>query len=354
MSKFFRKVIQISASAKVTVICLLLMVVMVIWGTLFEAAHGLLAAREMFFQSWIFWTNHIPFPGIKLLSFVLIWNLGFSFFRVLSHPLKNSGVILIHAGVAFLLCGAFFSAKFSKEFFLPLHEGEGSGAAYSYESSEIAVYKRSNLSLDAYIDDSVPIRNLKDKQVIRLAKTGVAFTADSVREHKNTEKGIDRKTVMYEVTLLLENACQSQSVNRVNLKSGNLPLMAFCNQDTFYFSIRPVSVQLPVQVQLLDFSKELHPGTETLKDVRSRVSVKGGTTARDVIISMNKPFRFGAYTFYQASYSEDGGSEVSNFSVVYNPMRFFPYAASLTIVGGFLLHLIIMVFRKLKEKRAGN
>jgi hypothetical protein len=353
MLNFFRKVIQISASAKVTIICLLLMVVTVIWGTLFESAHGLLAAREKFFQSWVFWTNHIPFPGIKLLSLALVWNLGFSLFRVVFHPLKNSGLILIHLGVAFLLCGAFFSSKFSKEFFLPLHEGEGAGAAYSYESSEVAVFKRSDLFPDSYVNDSVPIRNLKDKQVIHLSKTGVAFTVESVHEHKNSEKGIDRKTVMYEVTLLLGNACNSQSGNKIILKNENLPLMVSCNQDTFYFSIRPVSVQLPVQVQLLDFSKELHPGTETLKDVRSHVSVKSGATARDVIISMNKPLRTGAYTFYQASYSDDNGSEVSNFSVVYNPMRFFPYAASLIIVGGFLLHLIIMLFRKLNEKKAG-
>lgn len=354
MSKFFQKVVQISSSAKVTLVCLFLMVIMVIWGTLFEAAHGLLAARDKFFQSWVFWTNHIPFPGIKLLSFALLWNLGFSFFRVLSHPLKNSGLILIHLGVAILLCGAFFSSKFSKEFYLPLHEGEGSGAAYSYESSEIAVFKRSNFNPDMYSYDSIPIRTLKDKQVINLPKTGVTITIKSIHEHKNSEKGINRKTVMHEVTLLLDNACNPQSKNEIILKNNDQPLMVSCNQDTLYFSIRPVLVQLPVQVQLLDFSKELHPRTEMLKDVRSHVSVKSAATARDVIISMNKPLRVGSYTFYQESYSQDGSSEISNFSVVYNPMRFFPYVASLIIVGGFLLHLIILVFRKLKEKKAGN
>lgn len=354
MSQFFRKVIKVSASAKVTVICLLVMVVMVIWGTLFEAAQGLLAAREMFFQSWIFWINHIPFPGIKLLTLALLWNLGFRSIKVLSHPLKNSGLILIHLGVAFLLSGAFFSAKFTKEFFLPLHEKEGSGTAYSYELSEIAAFKRSNLSPNAYISDSIPIRTLKNGQVINLSKIGVTFTIESVHERKNTEKGIDRKIIMHEVTLLLDNSCISQSGNKVVLKSDDHSQLVSCNQDTVYLSIRPVSVPLPVQVQLLDFTKELHPGTETLKNVRSHVSVKEGATERDVIISMNKPLRIGAYTFYQASYSQEGGSEISNFSVVYNPMRFFPYAASLTIVVGFLLHLITMIFRKLKKKKAGN
>ncbi len=354
MSNFFRKVIWISASAKVTVICLLIMVVIVIWGTLFEASHGLLAAREKFFQSWVFWTNHIPFPGIKLLSLALLWNLGVRSIKVLSHPFKNSGLILIHLGVVFLLSGALFSAKFTKEFFLPLHESERSGAAYSYELSEIAVYKKSLSIPNTYICDSVPIRSCKDKQVVNLLKTQVAFTIESIHELKNTGKSIDRKILIYEVTLLLDSSCSSQPGNKVIIKSNDQPQMVFCNQDTVYFSIRPVSVPLPVQVQLLEFTKELHPGTETLKDVRSHISVKNGTTERDVIISMNKPLRIGAYTFYQASYSQDGGSEISNLSVVYNPMRFFPYAASLTIVGGFLLHLIIMFFQKLKAKKTGN
>lgn len=354
MSQFFIKVIRISASAKITVICLLLMVVMVIWGTLFEAAHGLLAAREVFFQSWIFWTYHIPFPGIKLLSLALLWNLAFRSLKVISHPLINSGLILIHLGVVFLLSGALFSSKFTKEFFLPLHESESSGVAFSYESSEIAIYKKTLIKPDAYIFDSVPIRISKEKQLISLSKSGVAFTIESIHEQKNTEKGMDRKISMYEVTLLLDNSCISQSGTRVIIKSNNHPLMVSCNQDTVYFSIRPATVPLPVQVQLLEFTKELHPGTATLKDVRSHISVKESSTERNAIISMNKPFRIGAYTFYQASYSQEGGREISNFSVIYNPMRFFPYAASLTIVGGFLLHLIIMFFRKLKAKKTGN
>ncbi len=160
---------------------------------------------------------------------------------------------------------------------------------------------------------------------------------------------------MHELTLLADNSCISQSGKKIVLKNTSQPQPVFCNRIQFIFQFARFQFQLPVHVKLLDFSKELHPGTETLKDVRSHVSVKDGATERDVIISMNKPLRIGAYTFYQASYSQDGGSEISNFSVVYNPMRFFPYAASLIIVGGFLLHLIIlMVFRKLKEKKAGN
>jgi cytochrome c biogenesis factor len=184
MSPFIKKVVQLSASAKVTIICLLVMVVMVIWGTLFEASYGLLAAREKFFHSWIFWTYYIPFPGIKLIALILLWNLVFRSVEFLRSPLRNSGLILIHLGVAFLLSGALFAAKFSKEYFLPLHEGETSQAAYSYEFSEIAVFKRSNQFTDAFIYDSVPVRDLKNGQKINLSKTGFSFTIVNIHRQK--------------------------------------------------------------------------------------------------------------------------------------------------------------------------
>lgn len=328
---------------------------MVIWGTLFEAAYGLLAAREKFFHSWIFWTYNIPFPGIKLISLILLWNLVFRSVEFLKSPLKNSGLILIHLGVAFLLSGALFTAKFSKEYFLPLHEGEASGSAYSYESSEIAVLKKSVQFPDAFIYDSVPISGLKNGQTVNFSRTGISFTIENIHVKKVAEKGVERKTVTHELTLLLGNSCNSQSGNKIVLTSGSQPQPFFCDRDTVYFVIRPVSVPIPVHLKLLDFSNELHPGTETLKNVQSHVSVKNGSAERDVNISMNKPLRIGAYTFYQASYSQVDGNEISNFSVVYNPFRFFPYAASLIIVGGLLLHMILLiVFRKIKEIKAGN
>lgn len=48
--RFFKQV----ASMKLTVVCLLLLTTLVVWGTLYQADHGLYQAQQKFFHSWFF------------------------------------------------------------------------------------------------------------------------------------------------------------------------------------------------------------------------------------------------------------------------------------------------------------
>ena len=57
------------ASLRVSVVCLVLLLILTAWGTVYQAEHGLYAAQIRFFYSWIFinW-GFVPFPGAQLVN----------------------------------------------------------------------------------------------------------------------------------------------------------------------------------------------------------------------------------------------------------------------------------------------
>lgn len=350
-----KKIIRLLSSPKLTIACLLMMIILVIWGTTYEAAQGLYAARERFFQSWIFWTNiKLPFPGLRLVAAVLILNLLPSLVKIAKYPLKNSGLLLIHSGILLLMSGVFFSSHFIHEYFLSLGEGETSGNAYNYQSSEIALYRPADLqNRDFYTSDSINVQKLKSGDKLKFTNAGLEFGVAGLKMEKNPEQ-TDNNIPIFHVTLVPESSSISQENKEIILNSGDQPVGVASKEGMFYLSLRPASIHLPVSLQLINFSKLFHPGTQMLKEVRSQVKVKSNDAERDATISMNKPLRYGSYTFYQASYSQQGEKMVSTISVVYNPMRIFPYVVSLVIVAGFLIHLCLITIIKAIEQKKGN
>jgi len=346
MNGSFKKSISYAASLKFSVICLLLMACIVVCGTLYQSTDGLYAARERFFQSWFILTRfYIPFPGMKLVSLALIINIFASLLLLARKPLKNSGLVLLHVGIILQLSGIMFSSSFSREFFLPVAEGETVSAAYSSEKFEIAVFRLSDSYGSAYYtSDSVAVSDLRSGHEVHFLNSGIKAGVKNISKGRHHED--DMSSPFCQVVLIPGEFCSSRSGEEIVLKSGDPPYQLNCDRETVFLSLRPMAFPLPVTLHLLDFSKKFYPGTETLKEVGSHISVRSGAEAWDVLISMNKPFRYGSYTFYQASFSHHEEKEVINLSVVYNPHRLYPYVASLFMIGGFLLHFIMIVISK--------
>ena len=77
----------------------------------------------------------------------------------------------------------------------------------------------------------------------------------------------------------------------------------------------------------------------------------GDELDRDVAIEMNKPFRYLGWTFYQASYTEDGrGRESSTFAMTRNFGRLIPYFATGITFIGMALHFAL----SWKPRRGGK
>jgi ResB-like family len=348
-----RKILSIAASPRLAAICLIVMICMVTSGTLYEASHGLLAARERFFESWFSLAfGVIPFPGIKLIALILLTNLLFQSVQFLRYPLKNSGLIIIHCGVAMLLAGALLASKMAHEYFLPLSVGETSDMVMNMNEEEFVIHKARGYDVsDVFTDTVIPVKKLRKGVAITIGEE--ILRIDAISKHKNGMQHSENTEQGTELTLSYSASCKSPMGNKLVVNKTMSAQKILCNDRTILVEIRPVTKKLPVNVTLKDFTKQLHQGTQTLKHVQSQVVIKGDNFVRDAVITMNKPLRYKNYTFYQSSYSELQGRLFSSFSVVYNPYKITPYIASLTIIAGGLLHVVLVILAG-RRKRGIN
>ncbi len=98
---------------------------------------------------------------------------------------------------------------------------------------------------------------------------------------------------------------------------------------------------LPFSVELIDFEKKMHPGTNKAKSYSSAVKITDGDVQWQTVISMNEPLRYKGYTFFQSSFIIDGEQEFSVLNVVENIGWLFPYISSTIMCFGLLLHIFL-------------
>jgi cytochrome c biogenesis protein ResB len=120
------------ASLKLTVILLLLLGMLVISGTIYQAGSGIYAAQHDVFGSWlILLYGVIPLPGMLLVSSLLFVNLLAAAAFRLHYRWRGAGLLLIHYGLLLLIGGGFFISVSAEEYSLTLGEGESSRFAQS-------------------------------------------------------------------------------------------------------------------------------------------------------------------------------------------------------------------------------
>jgi cytochrome c biogenesis factor len=114
--------LSIFTSLRLTVVCLVAALVLVLAGTLAQVDLGLYAAQSKFFRSFfVYWTPagsglKIPvLPGGWLIGLVLLVNLLSAHIKRFRFTPKKYGIILIHAGLIFLLAGQFLTELFQVE-----------------------------------------------------------------------------------------------------------------------------------------------------------------------------------------------------------------------------------------------
>ena len=111
----------------------------------------------------------------------------------------------------------------------------------------------------------------------------------------------------------------------------------------------PRLVALPFGLKLNHFEMTRYPGTDRPMTYTSKVTLHDGPSRKDEIITMNEPLTYQGFTFYQASFQENGGDPISVFSVGRDPGRSAKYAGSILLVLG----IIIMYTQKWVLPRLG-
>ena len=123
----------------------------------------------------------------------------------------------------------------------------------------------------------------------------------------------------------------------------SVPQTLQIDEKPMYMGLRKIQHQLPFAIELIDFEKQVHPGTGMARSYKSVVNLIEGRAKRRLIISMNEPLRTQDYTLYQSSFSQVEGRETSVLTVVKNAGRVFPYISSIIICIGILIHLVLHI-----------
>lgn len=361
---------------KLTVVCLLILVVLVVWGTVYQADHGLYQAQQKFFHSWFFLVfGFFPLPGTVLVMFVLFFNLVCSIFFRIGFRWSKMGTIIIHLGIVVLLVGGFFTFYFSMESSLMMREGETANASFSRQLWELVVWEKSasEMEVDAFHVDT---KGLDTGETIQLEELGLIL--ETKEYHINctfsedaafgtgviNASGIQALKSKPTAVEIAENI--AGGVFDIKLSSGTThkqplllygrdssPTLVKVGSRTFVFSLRKKKITLPLSITLVDFRMKFYPNSNIPKSYESTVTVKTeGGVERDVVISMNKPLRHANLTFFQSSYfiAKDG-TEYTILAVVKNFGRLLPYFSSIIIFLGMVIHFLNMLFNRRKNKR---
>lgn len=356
-------VFRLFASLRVTVVCLLVLAVLVFWGTLYQIDYGLYAAQQRFYQSWYFITlGVVPFPGTQLVLTVLFLNLFAAMLTHFRYGWRYAGVVLIHAGLLLLLGGGFVTRQHAQEGFLMLFEGEGSNVAASYHEWELSVWQGTDgrrnvvaadadglasgdrVSFDAppltvtvekYFGNSRPLAAVAGDETPR--STLGAGALEKVALEKEPEANIPGGIFLL--------SAGGRDLGRFLLYGADaVPAEVQINGSAYQVSLRRKRYPLPLTVRLLDFRKEHHPNSDIARSYSSTVELTTPGGLRGARIEMNKPLRYRGFTLYQASFTEtQDGKQASTFAVVKNYGRLLPYVASVLTFMGLLAHFLIVV-----------
>ncbi len=365
--------LKMAASLKLTVVCLALLVVLIVWGTVYQADHGLYQAQQKFFYSWFFLAfGFIPFPGTVLVMYVLFLNLVFALIFRIRIKLSRIGNIITHVGIIVLLVGGFFTFYYSEESSLMLREGETKNMSFSRLLWELAVWENKAGERDVYAVDT---GGLDPGDTIRLqdldlelkvekyyencfprmtgGSTGnQAINASGIRELEEIPFHTEvARNIAGGIFAVNPSANTGQALLLYGEESTPTPVVV--NNRVFTFSLRKKRILLPLDITLVDFRMKFYPNSNIPKSYESTVTIKGEEELeRDVVISMNKPLRYKDLTFFQSSYYiAPDGSEHTILAVVQNFGRLLPYFSSIIIFLGLLIHFLVMLFNR---KQAQN
>jgi hypothetical protein len=140
------RVLNALTSLRLTIACLVLLMVLVVACTLAQVQMGVFGAVNAYIRSFFVWgtvpgtTWHIPvFPGGGLVGLVLTLNLVASLARRLELSLRKAGLWIVHLGLIVLFAGEFVTSFFQVETQLSVEEGKTVEFVESTRERELAV-----------------------------------------------------------------------------------------------------------------------------------------------------------------------------------------------------------------------
>ncbi len=333
--------------------------VILIWGTIYQSEYGIYKASTKFFNSYfVLIFGFIPFPAVKLISFLLLINLIFSMIFKLRWKLSNTGNILIHIGLLILFLSGFYISYEKVETMIGIKEGDMTNVSQYYDKWELAFVGEKRDFM--YLFD---VSDLDYNQEYVIEELKLRFKMSE--KYENSEPVINsyNKIISLKMKKPEENPYNNKPgivlkfynnslEKKITIYSGNeYPVFTDIFNKKLFIFLKRKEYKLPFKLKLENFDVKFYPDTKIAKSYKSYVKVYRDNIDFDFLISMNKPLQIDDITIYQSSYFFDKfGNEYSIFQVVKNKGKYLPYLASIVISIGVLLHFfIIYIIRRKKS-----
>ena len=358
---------------KLTCVCLVFLFLLTLLGTIYQVDHGLFQAQVKFYNSYyLTFFGFIPFPGTQLVLGVLLFNLLGYLINMLMMPKVKFGIVMIHVGLVMMLVGGAVTHHFAEESQLTLVEGESSNVTAAYHDWELALMSEDGAKRDVRAVDADTLRDGGD---VDFGVPGLRVSVEKVFESclVNMQAEVANPPMSRMNIADLRRVPLNKEPER-NIAGGVFEVMFDGKSQRFllfgegdasaqsidiggkphWLVLRHKRFPIPITLQLAQFNREMHPGTDMARAFSSKVNMAADGTERELTISMNKPLRHRGYTLYQASYREDPqtGTKASTFAVVHNYGRLLPYISTGIIVGGMIWHFVVMLIKRAKRPEA--
>ena len=371
MKNNIKSYINIIGDPKIFVYLIIWLMILTFFGTIAQKDLGLYLVQLDYFSSWIKWFGFLPTPSAKLTMSLITINLSCYFFKPNIWTINKIGITITHSGVMLLLFGSALTSLFSLEGNMIIQEGQRSNYFENFYIKEFAIINTTDKVFDEYVIfdennlfknnilsyDSLPFkirivdyyinctlirRDTPDENFRGMARN---FYLDILKSEKEYEQ--NRPGIIYEITGnndKVEDGIYIQFLNQA------IPQEFTIDENNFRFELRPFRTYVPFEIELIDFKKKMHAGTEIASSFSSSVNLIEEGISRKIIIEMNAPLRHYDYTFYQASFIEDEGIETSVLATVKNYGRLFPYISSVIMCIGILVHMLVMMSKRFRTK----
>jgi len=371
LDAFLDRFIKFFASLRLTVVCLILALFLVFFGTLAQVDLGLYKAQNEFFRSFVvYWSPKgagwkIPvFPGGYLVGGVLLINLVASHVKRFSFTRDKAGIWLVHFGLILLLLGQLMTDLLSRESNLHLREGETKNYSESDREVELVVADTTDPQRDTVV--AIPqglllregeIQRPELPFTIRVKKFYLNSAVDNRAPGETAPppatQGLGTRATVRELPRVTEMDRRDipSAIIEIAGSKGSLgtwlvseyidkPQSITVDNRTYQLNLRLRRYYTPFSIQLTEFRHDVYPGTEIPKNFSSRVRLEHPEKGeqREVLIKMNTPLRYGGQTYYQSSFDPDNHGSV--LQVVHNPSWLTPYFSCVLVGGGLLLQFI--------------
>ena len=341
------------------------LMLLLVAGTLAQRWIGLWPAYDQYFASFVIWAGPVPLPGGYTLLSLLTFSLGIKFLFQSKWVWRKSAINLIHLGALTLLIGGLITSITAKEYFMVIPEGQETPYIYSYFEKSLSVFEDENKIADA------PMRDLKDADFKNLPfNIEIIDACDNcvIDKNENPEENVQFRMMAQFMQL---NGISKSKEPEADLSGITFDISgASEDQDGRYiaFDGMPEAIEipkdgkiyrlifgkaqktLPFSIGLRDFVKDDYAGTDTARGYHSDITVIEGDDDKksqwDTRIEMNAPLRYQGYTFFQSSFEQTPLYEITILAVVKNTGWLFPYAGSIIIGLGLLIHLFLILIER--------